>query len=256
MRERNDREDFRQDMVYGIRPVIEAIDSGKEAEKVLIQKGTRSETFSELMKLLKERAVPYQFVPIEKLNRLTRKNHQGVVAFISPVVFYQIEDVLPGIYESGKTPFILVLDKITDVRNFGAILRTAECTGVDAVVMPSKNSAQLNSGTVKSSAGAIFKVPICRSENLKITLDFLQQSGLRLIAATEKAEGLFYGADLSGPIALIMGSEGEGISGEYLKKADLEVKIPLLGEIESLNVSVAAGVLLYEAVRQRMEEKE
>jgi 23S rRNA (guanosine2251-2'-O)-methyltransferase len=255
MRERNDREDFRQDMVYGIRPVIEAIDSGKEAEKVLIQKGTRSETFSELMKLLKERAVPYQFVPIEKLNRLTRKNHQGVVAFISPVVFYQIEDVLPGIYESGKTPFILVLDKITDVRNFGAILRTAECTGVDAVVMPSKNSAQLNSGTVKSSAGAIFKVPICRSENLKITLDFLQQSGLRLIAATEKAEGLFYGADLSGPIALIMGSEGEGISGEYLKKADLEVKIPLLGEIESLNVSVAAGVLLYEAVRQRMEEK-
>lgn len=254
MRERTEREDFKQDMVYGIRPVIEAIDSGKEAEKVLIQKGTRSETFAELMKLIKDRGIPYQFVPIEKLNRLTRKNHQGVVAFISPVVFYQIEDILPGLYEQGKTPFILVLDKITDVRNFGAILRTAECTGVDAVVIPSKNSAQLNSGTVKSSAGAIFKLPICRSDNLKLTLDFLQQSGLRLIAATEKAEGLFYGADLSGPIALIMGSEGEGISAEYLKKADLEVKIPLLGEIESLNVSVAAGVLLYEAVRQRMED--
>lgn len=252
MRDRNDKEDFKQDMVYGIRPVIEAIDSGKEAEKVFIQKGTRSEIFSDLMKLLKERAVPYQFVPIEKLNRLTRKNHQGVVAFISPVVFYQIEDILPGLYEQGKTPFILVLDKITDVRNFGAILRTAECTGVDAVVIPSKNSAQLNSGTIKSSAGAIFKLPICRSENLKVTLDFLQQSGLQLIAATEKAEGLFYNADLSGPITLLMGSEGEGISGEYLKKANLEVKIPLFGDIESLNVSVAAGVLLYEVVRQRM----
>lgn len=248
------REDYKQDMVYGIRPVIEAIDSGKEAEKVMILKGTRSDTFAELMKLLKDRSVPYQFVPIEKLNRLTRKNHQGVVAFISPVVFYQIEDILPGIYEQGKTPFILILDKITDVRNFGAIVRTAECAGVDAVVIPSKNSAQLNSGTVKSSAGAIFKVPICRSDNLKITLDFLQQSGLRLIAATEKADELFYGADFNGPIALIMGSEGEGISAEYLKKADLEVKIPLIGEIESLNVSVAAGVLLYEAVRQRMEE--
>ena len=252
MRDRNDKEDFKQDMVYGIRPVIEAIDSGKEAEKVFIQKGTRSEIFSDLMKLLKERAVPYQFVPIEKLNRLTRKNHQGVVAFISPVVFYQVEDILPGLYEQGKTPFILVLDKITDVRNFGAILRTAQCTGVDAVVIPSKNSAQLNSGTVKSSAGAIFKLPICRSENLKVTLDFLQQSGLQLIAATEKAEGLFYNADLSGPITLLMGSEGEGISGEYLKKANLEVKIPLFGDIESLNVSVAAGVLLYEVVRQRM----
>lgn len=249
------REEYKQDMVYGIRPVIEAIDSGKEAEKVMILKGTRSDTFAELMKLLKDRSVPYQFVPIEKLNRLTRKNHQGVVAFISPVVFYQIEDILPGIYEQGRTPFILVLDKITDVRNFGAIVRTAECTGVDAVVIPSKNSAQLNSGTVKSSAGAIFKVPICRSDNLKITLDFLQQSGLRLIAATEKTDDLFYGADFKGPIALIMGSEGEGISAEYLKKADLEVKIPLIGEIESLNVSVAAGVLLYEAVRQRMEEK-
>lgn len=245
------REEYKQDMVYGIRPVIEAIDSGKEAEKVFILRGSRSEMFSELMKLLKDRAVPYQFVPVEKLNRLTRKNHQGVVAFISPVVFYQIEDVLPGIYEEGKTPFVLVLDKITDVRNFGAILRTAECTAVDAVIIPSKNTAQLNSGTVKSSAGAIFKVPICRSENLKTTIDFLKQSGLKIAAATEKTDKNFYNFDLTGPIALLLGSEGEGISGEYLKKADLEVKIPLLGEIESLNVSVAAGVLMYEIVRQR-----
>lgn len=245
------REEYKQEMVYGIRPVMEAIDSGKEAEKVFIQKGLRSDNFGELMKMIKDRSIPYQIVPMEKLNRLTRKNHQGVVAYISPVVFYQIEDVLPGIYEAGKTPFILVLDKITDVRNFGAILRTAECTGVDAVIMPSKNSAQLNSGTIKSSAGAIYKIPIYRSENLKQTLEFLQQSGLRIVAATEKAEQNCFEAELNGPLALLMGSEGEGISGEYLKKVDLEVKIPLLGEIDSLNVSVATGVLLYEVVRQR-----
>lgn len=245
------REEYKQEMVYGIRPVMEAIDSGKEAEKVFIQKGLRSDNFGELMKMIKDRSIPYQIVPMEKLNRLTRKNHQGVVAYISPVVFYQIEDVLPGIYEAGKTPFILVLDKITDVRNFGAILRTAECTGVDAVIMPSKNSAQLNSGTIKSSAGAIYKIPICRSENLKQTLEFLQQSGLQIVAATEKAEQNCFETELNGPLALLMGSEGEGISGEYLKKVDLEVKIPLMGEIDSLNVSVATGVLLYEVVRQR-----
>ena len=193
------REEYKQDEVYGIRPVIEAISSGKEAEKVFIQKGLRSETFAELMTLLKERSIPFQFVPIEKLNRITRKNHQGVIATISPVVFFQIEDVLPVVYEEGRTPFVLVLDKVTDVRNFGAILRTAECTGVDAVVIPSKNSAQLNSGTIKSSAGAIYKVPICRSENLKLTLDFLKNSGLSIVAATEKTEHLLYQSELSGP---------------------------------------------------------
>ncbi len=245
------REDFKQDMVYGIRPVMEAIDSGKEAEKVFIQKGLRSDNFGELMKMIKDRSIPYQIVPIEKLNRLTRKNHQGVVAYISPVVFYQIEDILPTIYEEGKTPFVIILDRITDVRNFGAILRTAECTGVDAVIIPSKNSAQLNSGTIKSSAGAIYKIPICRSDNLKTTLDFLRNSGLKIVAAAEKAEVNHFQSDMTGPLGIILGSEGEGISAEYLKKADMEVKIPLLGEIESLNVSVAAGVLMYEVVRQR-----
>lgn len=245
------REEYKQDMVYGIRPVIEALDSGKEVEKLFVQRGLRGETFSELIKLLKDRSIPYQFVPIEKLNRLTRKNHQGVVAYISPVVFYQIEDVIPLLYEEGKTPFVLILDKITDVRNFGAILRTAECSGVHAVIIPSKNSAQLNSGTIKSSAGAIYKVPICRSENLKTTIDFLKECGLKLTAAMETAKDNCFTSDMSGPMALIMGSEGDGISGEYLKKVDLEVKIPLHGEIGSLNVSVAAGVLMYEVVRQR-----
>ncbi len=243
--------ELKQEMVYGIRPVLEAIDSGKEVEKVFIQKGLRSNTFTELMQVLKEHSVPYQFVPVEKLNRITRKNHQGIVAYISPVAFFRIEDILPGIYEEGKTPFILMLDRVTDVRNFGAILRTAECAGVHAVVIPSRNTAQLNSGTVKSSAGAVFKVPICRSDNLKTAIDYLKQSGLRVVAATEKADQTCYDAVLTGPIVLLMGSEGEGISEEYLKKADIRVKIPVLGEIESLNVSVAAGVMMYEIVRQR-----
>jgi len=245
------KEEAKQEMIYGMRPVIEALGAGKEAEKVFIQKGLRSETFTELMSLLKERSVPYQFVPVEKLNRITRKNHQGVVAYISPVSFYRIEDILPGIYEQGRMPFVVITDRITDVRNFGAILRTAECAGVDAVVMPSRNTAQLNSSTVKSSAGAIYKIPLCRSDNLKTTLDFLRQSGLKIVAATEKAEKSCFESDLTGPLALLLGSEGEGISGEYLKKADLEIKIPLLGEINSLNVSVAAGILMYEVVRQR-----
>lgn len=245
------KDPLKQNTVYGLHPVMEALHAGNEIEKIFIQKGLRGDTFRELMQVLKQRSIPYQFVPVEKLNRITRKNHQGIVAYISPVVFYHIEDVLPGIYEEGKTPFVIVLDRITDVRNFGAILRTAECSGVNAVIMPSKNTAQLNSDTIKSSAGAIFKVQICRSENLKLTLDFLKQSGLRIVAATEKAEQSCFTADLTGPVALLLGSEGEGISGEYLKKADLEVKIPVLGEIGSLNVSVAAGVLMYEVVRQR-----
>ncbi|HDO27227.1 MAG TPA: 23S rRNA (guanosine(2251)-2'-O)-methyltransferase RlmB [Bacteroidetes bacterium] len=250
----NMKEPLKQNTVYGLHPVMEAMNAGKEIEKIFIQKGLRGDTFAELMQRLKQGSIPYQFVPVEKLNRITRKNHQGVVAYISPVVFYQIEDVLPGLYEEGKTPFVILLDRITDVRNFGAILRTAECSGVNAVIIPSKNTAQLNSDTIKSSAGAIYKVPICRSENLKLTLDFLKQSGLRIAAATEKAEQTCFYADLTGPVALLLGSEGEGISGEYLKKADLKVKIPVLGEIESLNVSVAAGVLMYEVVRQRGAE--
>lgn len=241
----------KQDMLYGLRPLLEAIDSGKEIEKVFLQKSLRSENFSELMNQLKKMDIPYQFVPIEKLNRLTRKNHQGVVAYVSPIVFDNIEQIIPAVFEQGKEPFVLLLDRITDVRNFGAILRTAECTGVHAVVIPEKNSAQLNSGTIKSSAGAIFKVPICRSENLKHTIDFLANSGLKIVAANERADDVHYNTDLSGPLALILGSEDEGISGEYLKRSSQTVKIPILGEIDSLNVSVAAGVLMYEVVRQR-----
>ncbi len=240
-----------QEMVYGIRPLLEALTSGKEVEKVFLQKGVGGKTFQELIPLLKAHEIPFQIVPIEKLNRITRKNHQGVIAYISPITFYRIEQLLPGIYEAGRTPFILILDKVTDVRNFGAILRTAESAGVDAVLIPSKGAAQLNSGTIKSSAGAIYKIPICREHNLKEAIHFLKNSGLRIAAVTEKAEKIYFDEDLTGPLAMIMGSEGEGISGEYLKPADVKVRIPMLGTIASLNVSVATAVLLYEVVRQR-----
>ncbi len=245
-------EEDKQEMIYGIRPVIEALKAGRELEKVFLQRGVGSQAFKELTGLLNELGVPYQMVPVEKLNKLTRKNHQGVVTYISPVSFYNIENIVPGLYEEGKTPFLLIFDRITDVRNFGALLRTAESAGVDAVIIPSKGSAQLNSGTVKSSAGAIYKIPICREHNLKNVIEFLKASGIKIAAATEKTDHHYFETDLTGPLAIIMGSEGEGVSKEYLKKADVHLRIPMLGEIESLNVSVAGGVLMYEVVRQRM----
>jgi 23S rRNA (guanosine2251-2'-O)-methyltransferase len=240
-----------QQLIFGTRPLIEALQSGKEIEKVFVQKGLSGNTFKELMPLLKENGVPYQVVPKEKLNRITRKNHQGIIAAVSPVSFYDVEQIIPSIYERGESPFILILDKVTDVRNFGAILRTAHSAGVHAVVIPDKNSAQLNSGTVKSSAGAIYKLPLCRVHNLKDTILFLKESGLKVFAATEKAEKNYFEEDFSEPLALIMGSEGEGISPAYLKLSDKQIKIPMLGEIASLNVSAATAVLLYEVVRQR-----
>ncbi len=237
--------------VFGIRPVIEAINAGKEIDRVFIQNGLRAELFQELMVLLKQDNIPYRFVPIVKLNKITRKNHQGVIAYVSPIEFANIEHVIPGLFEKGIVPLVLILDKISDVRNFGAILRTAESTGVNAVVFPTQGAALLNSGTVKSSAGAIYNISLCRSDNLKDTIDFLKNSGLRIAAATEKGAELYHQSDLSGPLALIMGSEGEGVSGEYLKRSDMKLMIPMMGKTASLNVSVAAGVLLYEVVKQR-----
>ena len=248
---RESRETPNQDFIYGAWPVMEALKASKEFEKVLIQHGLRNEVIKEVISELKHLDIPFQFVPIEKLNRVTRKNHQGIIAYLSPVTFSRIEQVLPAIYEKGEDPFLLILDKITDVRNFGAILRTASCTGVHAVVIPVKGSALLNSDTVKSSAGAIYTLPICRSENLKDSIEYLKNSGLKILAATEKGEEVYFNEKLTGPVALIMGSEGEGISPEYLKRSDLLVRIPMTGTIDSLNVSVAAGVLLYEIFRQR-----
>lgn len=249
----NQRNQESQDMIYGTRPLMEALRSGKEIEKVLLQRGLKSPVFHELMSLLKEHEIPFQWVPIEKLNRITRKNHQGIIATVSPVSFYKIDQILPTLYEQGETPFILVLDRVTDIRNFGGLLRTAESAGVNAVLVPDKGTAPLNSDAVKSSAGAVFKVPICREHNLKDSLTFLKESGLKVVAVTEKAENYHFKENLTGPVALLMGSEGTGISEAYLKLSDVDVKIPMLGTIESLNVSVAAGILMHEVVRQRME---
>ena len=249
----NKRPEYTDDFVFGMRPVIEAINANKDIERIFIQNGLKSELFRELMILLKQNNLQYQYVPIAKLNRITRKNHQGVVAYISPITYDSIEQIIPGLFEKGIDPLILIMDKITDVRNFGAILRTAESAGANAVVYPSQGSAILNAGTVKSSAGAIYNIPICRSDNLKDTIDFLKNSGLKIGSATEKGAEPYANADLSGPIAIIMGSEDDGVSGEYLKRSDFKLMIPMLGKTASLNVSVAAGVILYEIVRQRMK---
>jgi len=239
------------EMIFGIRAVIEAIHSGKEIEKVLLKKGSGGELYQEVFDLIRENQVPFQFVPVEKINRVTRKNHQGVVAFVSPVTFYSIENLLPSLFEEGKTPLILVLDQITDVRNFGAIVRTAECAGVHAVVVPEKGAAQINADAVKTSAGALHLVPVCRARDLGKTLLFLQQSGLKLVAATEKSSEIYSESNYTAPVAIIMGSEESGIDPHLLELADERVKIPVLGQIQSLNVSVAAGLLIYEVIRQR-----
>jgi len=245
----------KENIIFGIRPVIEAIKSGKEIDKILIQTGLKGESSWELRKLTTELQIPMQYVPLEKLNKITQKNHQGIICFISEIAYQPLENILPMIFEKGKTPLILILDRITDVRNFGAITRTAECAGVDAIVIPSKGAASINADAVKTSAGAIYKIPICREENLKKTIDFLKNSGLQIIACSEKSDNLYFNASYKLPCAIILGSEDDGISPEYLKKADHVVSIPLIGEIESLNVSVASGIILYEALKQRMLEK-
>lgn len=243
-------------LIFGIRPIIEAIRAGKEVEKIFFQQGTGSALMHELNDEIKKYKIPFQFVPAEKLNHLVKsKNHQGVVAQLSPVTYRDIEDIIPTVFEKGETPLVIILDRITDVRNFGAISRSAECAGAHALIIPSKGSAQINSDAIKTSAGALYQIPVCRSENLKQTCDFLKRSGLNIVACTEKTDKTIYDADFSLPTAIILGSEEDGISDEYLKFSDAQAKIPLFGKIESLNVSVSAGVTLYEVVRQRKFSK-
>ena len=240
-----------KDFVFGTRAVIEAIKNEKNISRVLIKKGLNNELFRELMKLLKKHAINFQFVPPEKIDRVTRKNHQGVLAFISPIPFYDIEQLLPGLYESGDEPFLLILDQITDVRNFGAIVRSAECAGVHAIVIPEKGMARIGADAVKTSAGALHKVPVCKSKNLAHTIEFLQSSGINIVAATEKAEQLYTQGKLNIPVAIVMGSEEKGVSNHILEKSDQKLKIPILGDIQSLNVSVATALMIYEVLRQR-----
>lgn len=240
-----------QDLIFGIRAVIEAINSDKQIEKILFKKGLQGELFNELYTLARDFKVPYQFVPIEKLNRVSRKNHQGVIAYISPIAYHSIEDVVPQLYEDGKEPFLLILDGLTDVRNFGAIVRTAECAGIDAIVIPDKNSVRITADAIKTSTGALHKVPVCRSNDVYKTIKFLQDSGIYVVGATEKADDFYFKTNFNQPLAILMGSEDKGIRPNLLKITNKNVKIPILGEISSLNVSVATSVLVYEAVRQK-----
>ncbi|NJO69865.1 MAG: 23S rRNA (guanosine(2251)-2'-O)-methyltransferase RlmB [Bacteroidetes bacterium] len=239
--------------IFGLRPVIEAIEAGKDIDKIMVKRGLSGELFGELNQVMKQYQINYQMVPEEKLNGITRKNHQGVIAFISPVPLQRIEDVIPGLYEQGITPFIIALDGVTDVRNLGSIARSAECAGANAILLPEKGSAQLNADAMKTSSGALNYLPVCRTAQFKKSLQFLQQSGIKLIAATEKAEHLYFKTDYKVPVCIVMGAEDTGIDPEILRICDELVKLPILGKISSLNVSNAASVVLYEAVRQRTE---
>ena len=238
--------------IFGIRAVIEAIKSGENIDKIFLQKGLRGELFAELEQLLKQERLNTSHVPVEKLNRLTKKNHQGVVAQIAPIAFHDLDNLVMEVIESGKPPLFLLLDQLSDVRNFGAIIRTAECTGVSGIVIQKKGGAPVNGDTIKTSAGAIFKIPICKVDHIKDAVFHMQASGIKVIAATEKSNDTLYDVSFREPCAIIMGSEGKGINPSVLSIVDEKAKLPILGDIESLNVSVACGAFLYEAVRQRM----
>ena len=240
-----------KEMIFGLRAVIEAAQAGKDIDKVLVKRELQGELFRELQDVMALHEIPIQKVPLERIDRFTRKNHQGVLAFISAVTYQKIEDIVPMLYEEGKNPFIVVLDGITDVRNFGAIARTCEVAGVDAIVLPAYGSVRVTADAVKTSAGALHSIPVCRELNIKDAVKFLKNSGIKIVAATEKAAENYTTSSYTDPVAILMGAEDVGISDELLKISDDLVKLPIFGTIESLNVSVAAGVMLYEVIRQR-----
>lgn len=239
------------ELIFGIRAIIEAIEAGKEIEKILLKKDMGSELSKELFDAVKGHNIPVVRVPVEKINRITKKNHQGALAFISPIEYQRITQIIPQLYEDAKNPFIVILDGVTDVRNFGAIARTAECAGVDAIVVNQTESAPVNADAIKTSAGALLNIPVCREHNLEYIVNFLKESGVKIIAASEKATQSYTDISYKEPIAIVMGAEDKGISPEIMALCDEKVSIPILGNIQSLNVSVAAGILIYEAVKQR-----
>ena len=234
-----------EDLTYGIRSVIEAIKEGKTINKILIQKGLTGDLMKELMTLIHKENIVVQKVPIQKLNHMVKKNHQGIIAMISPVAYHEIDWLVQQVYEKGEDPFILILDRVKDVRNFGAIARTAECFGVHAIVIPSKDSALITNDAVKTSAGALFKIPVCKVTSLTSALDFLKGCGLKVYACSEKSETLIDKLETTGPKALIMGSEEDGVDLQLIKVSDVNFKIPMTGSIASLNVSVACGIAIH-----------
>ena len=237
-----------EDLTFGIRSVIEAIKQGKTINKILLQKGLTGELIKELLVLVHKENIVVQKVPVQKLNHMVKKNHQGVIAMISPVAYHQIDWLVQQVYEKGEDPFILILDRVKDVRNFGAIARTAECFGVHAIVIPSKDSALITNDAIKTSAGALFKIPVCKVTSLNAAVDFLKSCGLKIFSCTEKSDTFINKVESFGPKALIMGSEEDGVDSNLIKASDVNFKIPMTGSIASLNVSVASGIAIHHFV--------
>lgn len=241
----------KSDYIFGIRAVIEAIEAGKNIDKVLVRRDFTGDLARELYAKIKEYGIVMQRVPVEKLNRITMKNHQGAIALLSPIEYQKLENLVPLFYEEGRNPLVVVLDGLTDTRNFGAIGRTAACAGVDAIVIPERNSVSVTPDAVKTSAGGLFHVPVCREKDTLSAVKFLKDNGYHIVGATEKGASPYTQADYTVPVAIVMGSEDLGISDSVIRACDELAAIPIVGKIESLNVSVAAGVMIYEALRQR-----
>jgi 23S rRNA (guanosine2251-2'-O)-methyltransferase len=241
----------KKEMVFGTRAVMEAIKAGREIEKIYIQAGLNNDLVRELINTAQTHKVPFSFIPQQKLNAISSKNHQGVICLLSIVLYAPLETIIDKCYEQGREPFFLVLDRITDVRNFGAIARTVECAGLDGIIIGEKGNAPISADAMKTSAGALNHLPVCRVKDMTKTFRLLKDNGIQVVACTEKANKTLYEMELSSPLAIVMGSEEDGISPEILKAADHLAKIPIHGQIGSLNVSVAAGVAIYEAVRQK-----
>lgn len=242
----------KEQQIFGIRAIIEAVQAGKEIDKVFVQKDLQGDLMKELLKVLKQNGVNFSYVPVEKLNRLGNRNHQGAVASISPISFADLDELIATLLEENKKPLFIVLDGISDARNFGAIIRTAECTGVNGIIIPKQGSAPVNGDTVKTSAGAVFNIPICKVDHVKDAVFHLQSCGIKTVAATEKTNNNIYDIDFNEPVAIVMGSEDKGVNPSVLKVVDEKAKLPMYGTISSLNVSVACGAFLYEVVRQRL----
>lgn len=243
------------DYIFGIRPILEAIDADKNIDKILVRRELTGEGVRELLKKAKEYEIPVQKVPIEKLNRITLKNHQGVIAIMSPVAYHRLDNLLIQLYEEGKNPLAVILDGVTDAGNFGAIARSAECAGADFIIIPERGSASVTSDAVRASAGALFHIPVCREKDLVAAIKTLHENGYKVVGASEKGNTDYTSVDFTSPVAIVMGAEDRGISNDVLRKCDELAAIPILGRVGSLNVSVAAGVMLYEVVRQRMIEE-
>ncbi len=243
----------KKDYIFGLRAIIEAAESGRSIDKVLVKKDLSGDLAKEFLQKMKEYGVLLQKVPVEKLNRITMKNHQGAIALLSPIEYSHIEDLIPIFYEEGRLPFVILLDGITDTRNFGAIVRTAECVGADAIVIPERGSASVTPDAVKTSAGALLHIPVCRERSILETVRILKDNGYKVVGATEKSHQLYTDIDYNVPVGIVMGAEDTGISNEVLRACDSLGAIPIRGHIGSLNVSVAAGVMMYEVVRQRTE---